>query len=82
MTNQAPSESDELRMARTAWLESIDKYKQEVGLATDPLQSIEDRLEPVSTATQNLLISTIHHLRDAYYEALKVEGRPVPHLKS
>lgn len=72
-------ESVALRNARVSWLDSVDQYKREVGLATEPLRSIEERLQAVNATRQEELISQIRQRREAYEAALRAEGRPVPH---
>lgn len=65
--------------ARRRRLDAIDQYEREVGPVTDLLKSVEKRLVLVSVERQTEFINRIRQGRDAYDEALRTEGRPVPH---
>lgn len=81
MTNSRRRESEELKKARTTWLQARQTYEEKVGLYTDPETATENKTLLLSVAEHTRLISDIQNGHDAYVQALRDEGRLIPHEK-
>lgn len=79
MSNYRPQESERVTQARRTWTDLSDQYRREVGLATDPLTSIEVRVSQMSLEKHAELVTKINAARQAYYDALEEDGRNTPH---
>ena len=82
MTSAQRKESDALKKARIAWLGARQKYEEQVGLYTNPGINIENKPFILSVEEHAKLIADIQRGHDAYDQALRDEGRPVPNRKS
>lgn len=82
MKHSSKKESEALREARTAMLASRAQYIEEVPLATKPIDASTTAPSLPSVERQAELIANIEFAQRTYDDALRAEGRPVPHRPS
>lgn len=69
------AESPELTQARFAWVNAGEQYVREVGLATNPLRTLDERVPNVSADRQAALVEEIRRREVEYRAAFEEERR-------
>lgn len=70
MTRPPKKVSEAVTRTRQEWLDLIDQYEREVEIAT-----------PMFSGKYEYMTTKLQESRDAYYAALRANGRPVPNQK-
>ena len=79
MAKGKKQESKRLRAGRKAWFHAIDEYKRQVKFYVNGESDSNDQVPTLTAAQQSEFIAKITGARDEYDNALRDDGRDVPH---